>query len=415
MASLKAVVAATGCKLNQAEADLWKALLEAQGYEAMEEEASDEEASLCLVTTCTVTEPADRSSVALVRRLHRKYPHAEIKVTGCGAEANPQKFSSLPGVTEIIQYKRKEASIADVLFSKSEPGCAIKRNRAFLRIADGCDRRCTYCIVSRIRGPVKSKPAPEILSELNALAEAGFGEVVLVALNLGLWGHERGENLASLLERIDCEKRKLPRIRLTSLEPDTIDDRLMEIVGGSSRICPHLHVPLQSGDNEVLTRMDRPYNTSDFARLVEGIIARIPDASIGTDIITSTPAEDEASFTRTLEFVRSMPFSYLHAFTYSPRPGTPMALEKRGPNPRERTKTLREVGANKSLEYRKRFVGSTREAVVLSKTRVLTDNYVDVRIHATDAAIRSLMRIEITGADEKETRGSLETITERSG
>lgn len=414
MASLKAVVAATGCKLNQAEADLWKALFETQGYETAGEETSDTEVSLCLVTTCTVTEPADRSSVSLVRRLHRRFPNAEIKVTGCGAQNNPNKFSSLPGVTEIIPYDRKEALIASAYFRRNRSVSIIKKNRAFLRIEDGCDRRCSYCIVSRIRGPVKSKAAPAILDELHGLSEAGFGEVVLVALNLGLWGRERGENLRDLLERIDREEGTLPRIRLTSLEPDTIDERIVEIVAGSKRICPHLHIPLQSGDDEILRQMNRPYTTSDFARLMERIISRIPDASIGTDIITSTPGEDEEGFTRTLEFVRSLPLSYLHAFTYSPRPGTPMALHKRSANPRERTKTLRELGAEKSLEYRKRFVGSRGEAVVLSRTRVLTDNYVDVHIPSTDTAVRSLTQVTITDVTEKETKGLLEMSIWRS-
>lgn len=413
MACDKFVVAASGCKLSQAEADLWKLWFKNHGYEPADEETPEGEVSLCLVTTCTVTEPADRSSVSLVRRFHRRYPNAEIKVTGCGVESNPGKYSSLPGVVELIPYNRKEALLTDTGFYRDEPAAVVKRNRAFLRIGDGCDRRCSYCIVSRIRGPVKSKETSEILAELHRLFEEGFGEVVLVALNLGLWGRERGENLAGLLERIDREKGALPRIRLTSLEPDTIDDRLLEIVAGSKKICPHLHIPLQSGDDEVLKRMNRPYGISDFARLVQGVLTKMPDASIGTDIITSTPGEDEASFARTLEFVRSTPFSYLHAFTYSPRPGTPMAHKKRCPNPRERTKILREVGAKKSLEYRKRFVEKKRQAVVLSKTRVLTDNYVDVRIPATDAPIRSLAQVEITDASEKETKGRLETTMGR--
>ncbi len=414
MPSLKAVVAATGCKLNQAEVDLWKALLEAQGYETAEEETLDTEVSLCLVTTCTVTEPADRSSVSLVRRLHRRFPNAEIKVTGCGAQNNPDKYSLLPGVREIIPYERKEALIANTCFRRNGAVSTIKRNRAFLRIGDGCDRRCSYCIVSRIRGPLRSKPAHDVLNELHFLSEEGFGEVVLVALNLGLWGTDRGETLSELLERISVEKGALPRIRLTSLEPDTIDDRLIRIVAESKRICPHLHIPLQSGEDEILMRMNRPYTTSDFARLIERILSMLPDASIGTDIITSTPGEDEESFKHTLEFVRSLPFSYLHAFTYSPRPGTPMALEKRGPNTRERTKTLRTLGSEKSLEYRKRFVGSRREAVVLSRTRVLTDNYVDVHIPSTDTAVRSLTQVTITDVTEKETKGLFEMSIGRS-
>lgn len=413
MALPKALVAAAGCKLSQAEADLWKAWYRSNGYELADEETLDSEVSLCLVTTCTVTEPADRSSVSLIRRLHRKYPNAEIKVTGCGAETNPKKISTLPGVTKIIPYGRKQDIIGGVDFKEGDSIAAISRNRVFLRIGDGCDRRCSYCIVSRIRGPVSSKPANDVLNELRVLYEKGFGEVVLVALNLGLWGADRGESLAGLLERIEAEKSTFPRVRLTSLEPDTIDDRIIEVVARSRRICPHLHIPLQSGDDGILRTMNRPYTTSEFARLVEKVLAGIPDASIGTDIITSTPSEDEASFARTLDFVRSMPFSYLHAFTYSARPGTPMALQRRNSNPRERTKILRELGAQKSLEFRSGFIGSRREAVVLSRTRVLTDNYVDVHIPPTDLPVRSLAMVTITDATGKETRGRLDTTMGR--
>ncbi len=384
-------------------------MLKAQGYETIEEEASGQEVSLCLVTTCTVTEPADRTSVSLIRRLRRKYPEAEIRITGCGAESIPERLSSLPGVTKLIGYNEKESLIGGLRYGKNGDISSISRNRAFLKIGDGCDRRCAYCIVSRIRGPLKSRTAPDILAELHVLADEGFGEAVLVALNLGLWGRERGETLAGLLARIEGEKEALPRIRLTSLEPDTVDDQLIEIVAESRRVCPHLHIPLQSGDDEILRRMNRPYGTSDFARLVDRVLARVPDASIGTDIIASVPGENQESFSRTLEFVRSMPFAYLHAFTYSPRPGTPMAEGKRSSGSRERTTILRQVSAKKSLEYKRRFIGKERKAVVLSRTRVLTDNYIDIHIPPTALPVRSLARVTITDANEKETMGRLET------
>lgn len=409
MAAPKALVAVTGCKLNQAEAYLWKAWFEAEGCEVT---AGDGETQpdICLVTTCTVTGQADRSSVSLVRRLHRKYPNARIKVSGCGASNIPERFSALPGVTEIIDYAEKERRIGGLGYGSDEARAqCIERNRAFLRVGDGCDRRCAYCIVSRIRGPVKSKNASEVLAELCFLAEKGFGEVVLVALNLGLWGSERGESLAGLVKLITDESRKLPRVRLTSLEPDTITDELIEVMTASDRICPHFHIPLQSGDDAVLARMNRPYTVRDYAALVQRILKASPDACLGSDVITSVPGEDEASFARTAEFVGGMPFSHLHVFTYSPRQGTPMAdeMEEPGHSLRERTRLLREVGERKSFEFRRRFIGRLREAVLQGSTRALTDNYIDIRIPATSFPVRSLVTVEIEEIEADHTRGRI--------
>lgn len=406
MSGFKVLVAATGCKLNQAEADLWRCWFAAKGYEVVE--SPEDNADLCLVTTCTVTAAADRSSVSLIRRLHRRFPKAQIKVTGCGATGIPERLAALPGVSEIIGFEEKERRIGDLGYGKNGISTeCIHRNRAFLRIGDGCDRRCNYCIVSRIRGSIRSKEVEEILEELHALWKEGFGEVVLVALNLGLWGQERGESLTLLLKRIEQEGRGTPRVRLTSLEPDTITDELLDLFASSRRFCPHLHIPLQSGDEAILEGMGRAYRTADYARLVERIRKLSPDACIGTDIICSTPEEDEESFERTLEFVRGLPVNHLHVFTYSPRPGTPMAnMSRKSPNaPRERTRILRREGERKSLEFRKSFTGEVREAVLLSPTRALTDNYIDVRILPTSIRPRSLVQVRITKADIKETRG----------
>jgi len=408
MPGSKVLVASTGCKLNQAEADLWKTWFVQNGYELTGDTDQEASVEVCLVTTCTVTGRADRSSVALIRRLHRRYPDAEIKVTGCGATRIPERMAALPGVTRIIGYEEKERLIAPLRYGKDSCDVfVISRNRAFLRVGEGCDRGCAYCVVSRIRGPVRSKPKETILEELHALRKQGFGEAVLVALNLGLWGQERGESLTLLLKRIEQEEGGAPRIRLTSLEPDTITDELLEVLASSPRFCPHLHIPLQSGDDRILEEMGRPYRTKGFARLMDKVERTFPDACIGTDIITSTPGEDEGSFNRTLEFVRAMPFSYLHVFTYSPRPGTPMFARRRKckHNPREETRILREEGVKKSLGFRRRFMNKTRQAVLLSPTRALTDNYIDVRISHTSRPVRSLADVKITEATPEGTTG----------
>jgi threonylcarbamoyladenosine tRNA methylthiotransferase MtaB len=415
----KVLLAATGCKLNQAEADLWKAWYASRGYEVMLDEAGEtasQDVQICLVTTCTVTESADRSSTALIRRLHRKYPEAEIKVTGCGAERIAERMSALPGVTEVIGYQHKERLISALHYRNGNETQAIARNRAFLRVGDGCDRGCAYCVVSRVRGPVKSKDAEKITGELHVLANQGFGEVVLVALNLGIWGQERGENLACLLKRIDGDGkrvrrarrvRRVPRVRLTSLEPDTVTDELLEVIADSPWICPHFHIPLQSGDDLILNQMNRSYRTKEFAELMEKIRRMFPDACIGTDVIASTPGEDEESFKKTVDFLKVMPIDHLHAFTYSPRPATPMFERKvsHRQSPRERTRALRAIGAEKSLAFRRRFTGKTRPGVVLSPTRVLTDNYIDVSVPATNRQTRSLVDVRITDVTPDKTRG----------
>jgi len=418
----KVLVAATGCKLNQAEADLWKAWYASRGYEMTLDEAGEtasQDVQVCLVTTCTVTESADRSSTALIRRLHRKYPEAEIKVTGCGAERIAERMRTLPGVTEVIGYQQKERLISALHYGNGNETQVIARNRAFLRVGDGCDRDCAYCVVSRVRGPVKSKDAEKITGELHVLANQGFGEVVLVALNLGIWGQERGENLACLLKRIDGDgrsakrvrgarrMRRAPRVRLTSLEPDTVTDELLEVIADSPWICPHFHIPLQSGDDLILNQMNRSYRTKEFAELMEKIRSMFPDACIGTDVIASTPGEDEESFNKTVDFLKAMPIDHLHAFTYSPRPATPMFERKvsHRQSPRERTKVLRTIGAEKSLAFRRRFAGKIRPGVVLSPTRVLTDNYIDVSVPPTNRQTRTLVNVRITDVTADKTRG----------
>lgn len=401
----KARVKSVGCKLSQSEADLWKAWFLARGYELS---GRKDVPHVCLVTTCTVTEAADRSSVNLVRRLARTFPDAEIWVTGCGAERIPERWRKLPGVTRIISYQEKEGYITGSGIDATGTSNSIHRNRAFLRVGDGCDRGCAYCIVSRIRGSVKSKDRRKIIEELCVLYQAGFGEVVLTSLNLGLWGTDKGIGLSTLIKEIDDHKAPLPRIRLTSLEPDTLTDELLEAIAGCKKICPHLHIPLQSGDDEILQEMLRPYTTNQYSELVGRVLRMMPEVNIGTDVICATPFEDEASFSKTVAFVKSLPLGYLHAFTYSPRPGTPMAeIKKQVRSPRERTKMLRELGAEKLLTYQRRFVGKTRQAVILAPHRVLTDNYIDVSVTNTTRPLRSLAGVKITAADGTGTQGKI--------
>ncbi len=405
-----ALVTAAGCKLNQAEGDLWKSWFASQGYEVLNGLEDSDDPEVCLVTTCTVTKAADRSSINLIRRLHRKYPKAKIKVTGCGAQRICEKMKNLPGVSEVITYSDKEELIQNILFDKTENANYISRNRAFLRVGDGCNRKCSYCIVSRVRGKLHSKPMEDIINELIMLRNKGFGEVVLVALNLGIWGNERGEKLAQLIKTIGDKQTEMPRIRLTSLEPDTVDNELLQAITESENICPHFHIPLQSGDDRILQEMQRPYISKDFANLTTKIRKQFPNACIGTDIITSTPSEDELSFKKTVDFLNNMPLDYIHAFTYSPRPGTPM-FEKTKQNlsesPKKRTKTLREMSAIKNLQFRKRFEGKKRECVILAENRVLTDNYIDIAIPGTNKSPRSLNMVKIIEANRQKTRGEI--------
>jgi threonylcarbamoyladenosine tRNA methylthiotransferase MtaB len=364
-----AAILTAGCRLNQSESDALRHRLELQGVTVVE---SVDEADAIYVNTCTVTAQADRSSTQLIRRAGRAERRPRVVVLGCLAERSPEQIRQIPGVSEVWNNDKKQVELAGI-----DP--APVRSRAILKVQDGCDRRCSYCVVSGLRGEPRSVPPSEVREQFEQLLAKGFHEVVLTGLNLGTY-RDGGTTLTGLLEKLlDVCRDAL--IRLASVEPDTFDDALIAVIA-DDRVCPHFHLPLQSGDDAVLARMNRRYRAVQFGRLVERIIKVRPDVSIGTDVIVGFPGESEESFRRTREFLVQTPVSYLHVFPFSPRPGTKQAGGEpvRSQGVRERVAELRAFSDRRRQEYQTRFVGTVRPSIVETTRTALTDNYLRLRL-----------------------------------
>jgi len=359
---MRAAILTAGCRLNQAESDALAGRLAGQGYELVPDPAS---ADVCLINTCAVTQAAERTSVQLVRQTARLSPKPRIIVTGCLVQHRPEKVRMIGGVDEVWSNERKQAELAMPV---------PMRTRPLVKVQDGCDCGCAYCVVSGLRGTPRSVPVEEVLGQVRTLAAQGYPELVFTGLNLGRYD-SGGVNLAGLLKAaLECGGF---RLRLGSLEPDTVSDALIGQLA-DERIVPHLHLALQTGSDQLLSAMGRGYDASGFLDLVRRIRRVKPDVNLGCDVIAGLPGEDEEAFARTCGLLSDVAPGYLHVFPYSARPGTKAAampgqldyhVKKR------RAEALRRLSAVFRAAYVRRFVGSTRKAVVETKDSALTDNY----------------------------------------
>jgi len=381
-----ATVLTAGCRLNQSESDALRHRLALQGVVLVD---TPEQADTCYVNTCTVTAEADRSSVQLVRRACRAESRPRVVVLGCLAERSPEQVRQIAGVSEVWNNRRKQDEIAGL-----DP--APVRSRAILKVQDGCDHHCSYCIVPGLRGDPRSVPAQRVREQFERLLAAGFHEVVLTGLNLGTYrdGETTLVGLLDMLLKSCCGA----RIRLGSIEPDTIDDALLTVLA-DSRICPHLHMPLQSGDDAVLAMMNRRYQAADFGRLIELVLKVRPETNIGTDVLVGFPGETGESFRRTSEFLARTPVGYLHVFPFSLRPGTEPACRGepvRHGVVRDRVADLRAFSDRRRHDYQARFVGTVRPAIVETSRTALTDNYLRLKVTSTEQfAPRALVSLRI--------------------
>ena len=429
-----------GCRATQADGAAMARQFESRGLAS----APAAQADLVILNTCTVTNSADQDARAAIRRVQRQNPQAKIIVTGCYAQRAPEEVAALPGVAAVIGNSHKhqlaglvlkEESRQDtaflslsVLTENREPrteNCIIvsdifahtellaapvfeaanpsashegDRTRPNLKIQDGCDNRCSFCVIPSVRGQSRSLPPHQVIEEMNALVAAGYREVVISGINLGRWGHDLAvipqlstrdqgpSNFESLIRAI-LAGTQLEKLRISSVEPMDWSDDLIALVGSSPRIAKHAHVPLQSGSDAVLRRMHRKYRPWHYREKIEKIRAALPAAAIGADVMAGFPGETDAEFECTRRLIEDLPFTYLHVFTYSARPGTPAAAM---PNQipvhvaRERNRILRDLAAEKKQTFMKSFVGKTLDAITLSArrktldgefTEALTDNY----------------------------------------
>ena len=480
-----------GCRATQADGAALARQFEARGLAA----APSAQADLVILNTCTVTNSADQDARAAIRRVQRQNPLAKIIVTGCYAQRAPQEIAALPGVTCVIgnSHKHQLAEIvlpivSDLAASSAAeeigfvplPSLAAEarslkpearlfvsdifahtellaapvfegssdatgspennRTRPNLKVQDGCDNRCSFCVIPSVRGHSRSLPLPQIIREVRALVAAGYREVVISGINLGRWGRDlawggrprppkltrnnASQHFEDLIRAILSET-GLEKLRISSVEPMDWTDDLIALVATSPRIAKHAHVPLQSGSDAVLRRMHRKYRPWHYREKIEKIRAAMPDAAIGADVMAGFPGETDAEFESTRRLIEDLPFTYLHVFTYSARPGTPAAaMPDQVPVQvaRERNKILRDLAAEKRLAFMQSFIGKPLDAITLSVinsgpdgefTEALTHNYQKLYLKGRHEPNRWITA-HIEGAEDGVLLGSVTQICSAS-
>lgn len=389
-----------GCRLNQSEIETMACQLAAAGHAVVD---GPDQADVCVVNTCAVTAEAERKSRHYLSALARANPEARIAVVGCYATLSPQQCAGFPGVSWVVPNAEKERVVEMVASSPSPSSSPLPlslgrgegirtRTRAFVKVQDGCDNHCTYCITRLLRGPARSRPLADVVAEVRALVEAGCREAVLTGVNLGSYGRDLGVpgGLRTLAETLLAHT-DLERLRFSSLEPWDLDEGFFGL-WENARLCRQLHLPLQAGCDETLHRMGRRITTGEFAHLVQVARAAIPDLAVTTDVIVGFPGEDQAAFRASLDFVAAVGFARLHVFPYSPRPGT-AAARLPGQVSREArrvwARAMRALGAEQAARFRQRFLG--RQMAVLWEQRRrdgmwsgLTSNYLQVITRAEE-------------------------------
>lgn len=417
-----------GCRATQADGAAIERQLKERGLQPASTASS---AEVVVFNTCTVTTSADQDARSAIRRVQRQNPGAKIVVTGCYAQRAPQELAAIPGVSLVIGNSHKQ-SLADCvvtgagfvplahLGTPSEQKIIVgdvfahtellaapvfggtdlhEQTRPNLKVQDGCNNRCSFCIIPFVRGKSRSLKLDQVVSEVAALSAGGYREIVLSGINLGRWGRDLSPrtNFAAMLRAI-LERTTIEKLRISSVEPMDWTGELIELVASSPRICKHAHVPLQSGSDKILRAMHRKYRPWHYADRIQRIRAAMPDAAIGADVMVGFPGETDADFEATRSFIESLPFTYLHVFTYSSRPGTPSAaMPSQVPVPvaRERNRILRELVAEKKRAFMQSFVGRKVEAITLTHfdgehTEALTDNYLKLLVRGNHESNLSL-------------------------
>jgi threonylcarbamoyladenosine tRNA methylthiotransferase MtaB len=419
-----------GCRANQADGAAIARQLREHG---LDRASAADQASLIVLNTCTVTAAADQDARAAIRRIQRLNPDCQIIVTGCYAQRAPAEIATQPGVHRIVGNSHKH-QLADIALNHDLPTLSVQshqgvdlssppsptsafvslaklaarnppftsethvseifahteliaapvfeagngRTRPNLKIQDGCSNRCSFCVIPHVRGNSRSLLLSEVLAEVKALIDGGYKEVVISGINLGGWGRDlAGKQSFEMLIRVILDNTSLEKLRISSVEPMDWSDEIIRLMTSSPRIAKHAHVPMQSGSDAVLRRMHRRYRPWHYRERIEKIRAAMPMAAIGADVMVGFPGESDQEFKETRQMIEDLPFTYLHVFTYSPRPGTPAAHM---PNQvqvhvaRERNRILRELAARKKLAFMRSLLGKEVEAITLNTSKVETED-----------------------------------------
>ena len=425
----KAVLHTLGCRLNQAETAIIANSLKQNGFDIVD---AEEAADLAVINTCTVTEQADAKCRQAVRQSIRKNPDTFVAVVGCYAQMGVDAIRSIKGVDLIIgnEHKMNLVNYVDGLEKNSQPtvihtskisrdefviesvGLYDTHTRANLKIQDGCNFVCSFCIIATARGPARSRKFEDILNEAEKLVEMGYKEIVLTGVNIGTYKQD-GKNFLDVLMALDGME-GIRRIRISSIEPTTVSRQLIDYIAGSTKICRHLHIPLQSGDDRILESMRRKHDSKFFTEIIEYAVEKIPDVGIGSDIMVGYPGEDHQEFVNTKKLVADLPVSYFHVFTYSDRKGTSsyrMQDKVDHHTKKERNRIMIELGNRKKLAYLNRFIGKTMDVLFEEKHNGhwegFTDNYMRIKVKSDLDLKNQITQVLLTESNGQKISGVL--------
>ncbi len=421
--NIKVAFATLGCRMNQFETSAIEEQFSIKGYNITDFE---DVADIYVINTCTVTNDADRTSRKTIRQAKRKNPKAIIVATGCYAQVSPEELAKIEEVDLVIGNSHKTAVfeiVENYINEKFENKVFIdnifRQNdflsfqistffegaRPIIKVQEGCNSFCSFCIIPFARGKVRSAPIKDVINQVQILIDKGFKEIVLTGTQLSQYGFDNKENLYQLLKQL--VNLDMYRIRLSSMNINELDDNLIDLITSEEKIAPHFHLSIQSGDDRVLKDMKRDYTVMDYIEKVEKILTKRPETAIGTDVITGFPTEDKNAFENTVKNISEIPFAYIHVFTYSPRDNTTALKfgdkvppqEKKG-----RTKILRDIGHKKNIEFRKKFLNKTLEFLIISEKEDckigITGNYIHAKIK-TDKKINEITLANLTQINQE--------------
>lgn len=431
----KIAITTLGCKVNQFESASFISTFEERGCQIV---PFDSDADVYVINTCTITAKAGQQSRQMIRRAIRRRPEARVVVTGCYAEMAPAVVLDLASKPIYIIGNSYKHLLVDTVLADHQPDLVMLmgtireseqichlpvrrfkgRSRAYLRIQDGCDNFCSYCIVPYTRGRSRSLPLAKVLQQVELFSQEGYLELVVTGINVGKYGLDldEGETVYTLLDRI-CGNFKHLRIRLSSIEPTEVDEHLLTLMTSHTNFMPHLHIPLQSGDNDVLVRMNRTYTRAQFAAVIEEVHRSLPSAAIGCDVLCGFPGESAQAAANTYDLLADLPVSYLHVFPYSPRPGTPAAAlghQVSGPEKFARIHRLRHLDQQKRHHFHARQIGTNQRVLVErrhKKTGLLqgfSDNYIPLLFPGASRFVHRVVPVCIQGMDKGQPFGTID-------
>jgi threonylcarbamoyladenosine tRNA methylthiotransferase MtaB len=401
-----------GCRVNQAEAFVWANEVQKKGYSY---EKDHTKSDIILVNTCTVTSRADSYVRGFLRKINRDNPSARLILTGCYVERSAAEFENNPQLWKIVLNGEKD-DLCDKLIPIAKPrnGVTLQpfRSRALVKIQDGCDFQCTFCVVPSVRGHSVSFSREKIVSQVKEYLHQGFNEIVLTGVHLCLYGRDmdHATTLVDLLQELETVE-GLGQIRLSSLDPRFLSEAMLEFFTTSKKICPHFHFSLQSGCDRILRLMGRNISVIDYQYILDFFRSKVPHAALGADVLVGFPGESISDFERTQDFLENSPLTYFHVFTYSPRPGTQASTlpQVRHREKARRAQVLRSLSSQKNLWFRQRFLEKENEAVLVKKigekAQVLTSNYIHVFVPFCPKGEKERVKIKITNVSEHQSEG----------